>query len=274
MVINKKSPLSGFVGCMLASGRTHFTAEEAERGLGIGHRAFLNAAERLQRRKVLVCPRQGFYVVVPPDYQHRGAPPPAWYIDALMKRERSPYYVGLLKAGEMHGATHHAVMVHQVVTSKRIPEIRAGRSRIAFYHCRDVEAVSAGIEERQTDTGTVKISSPELTSLDILRYPQASGGIDNVVTVLCDLGEKIDREKLALLSRAMKKPAVQRLGHLLERFGLSALAGPLFRDLKARGTAPWVELDRTEIWDPDFTPEPVERDDRWRVIVRRVPEPD
>ena len=26
--------------------------------------------------------------------------------------------------------------------------------------------------------------------------------------------------------------------------------------------------------DPDFTPAPVERDRRWRVIVRRVPEAD
>ena len=34
------------------------------------------------------------------------------------------------KAAELHGATHQAVMEFQVVTNKRIPKIRAGRSII------------------------------------------------------------------------------------------------------------------------------------------------
>ena len=38
------------------------------------------------------------------------APPPPWYIDDLMRFEDCSYYVGLLKAGELHGATHQAVM--------------------------------------------------------------------------------------------------------------------------------------------------------------------
>jgi hypothetical protein len=44
--------------------------------------------------------------------------------------------------------------------------------------------------------------------------------------------------------------------------------------LQGRGSAPWTELDRQEAGDPDFAPEPRERDCRWRVIVRRVPELD
>ncbi len=44
----------------------------------------------------------------------------------------------------------------------------------------------------------MKISSAELTILDLLRYPQASGGLDNVVTVLEDLG-RVDAENLATL---------------------------------------------------------------------------
>ena len=43
---------------------------------------------------------EGFYVVVPPQHASWGAPPPSWYIDALMRREGRPYYVGLLKAAE------------------------------------------------------------------------------------------------------------------------------------------------------------------------------
>ncbi len=274
MLHDQRSALSSYVSGLLSSGRTDFTAEEAERALGVGHGAFLDAAERLQRREALLNPRQGFYVVVPPQYASWGAPPPAWYIDALMRREGQAYYVGLLKAAELHGATHQAVMEFQVVTAKRLPRIRAGRNLIVFYFRKDMEAVTAGIEDRKTDTGTMKFSSSALTALDLLRYPQASGGIDNVATVLSDLGQKIDPEQLAVLSGAVERPVVQRLGYLLEHLGYDALTGPMLEALQARGSLPWTELDRQEARDPDFAPEPRQRDLRWRVIVRRVPQRD
>ena len=274
MLHDQRSALSRYVSSLLSSGRTVFTAEEAEQTLGVGHGAFLDAAERLQRRKALVNPRQGFYVVVPPQYASWGAPPPAWYIDALMRHESQAYYVGLLKAAELHGATHQAVMEFQVISAKRFPKIRVGRNLIVFYFRKELEAVTEGIEGRKTDTGTMKISSAALTALDLLRYPQASGGIDNVATVLSDLGQRIDPEQLAALSAQVERPVVQRLGHLLEHLGHDALTGPMLKTLQARGSPPWTELDRQEARDPDFAPEPRERDPRWRVIVRRVPELD
>ena len=274
MLHDQRSALSRYVSSLLSSGRTVFTAEEAEQTLGVGHGAFLDAAERLQRRKALVNPRQGFYVVVPPQYASWGAPPPAWYIDALMRHESQAYYVGLLKAAELHGATHQAVMEFQVISAKRFPKIRVGRNLIVFYFRKELEAVTEGIEGRKTDTGTMKISSAALTALDLLRYPQASGGIDNVATVLSDLGQRIDPEQLAGLSAQVERPVVQRLGHLLEHLGHDALTGPMLKTLQARGSLPWTELDRQEARDPDFAPEPRERDPRWRVIVRRVPELD
>jgi len=274
MVHDQRSALSSYVSSLLSAGRTVFTAEAAEQALGVGRGAFLDAAERLQRRKALLNPRQGFYVIVPPQYMSWGAPPPAWYIDALMRHEAQPYYVGLLKAAELHGATHQAVMEFQVISSKRLPKLRTGRNLIVFYFRKDMEAVTAGVEDCKTDTGTMKISSAALTALDLLRYPQASGGIDNVATALSDLGQKIDTEQLAALSETVERPVVQRLGHLLDRLGHAALTGPMLEALQARGSAPWTELDRQEAGDPDFAPEPRKRDSRWRVIVRRVPEPD
>jgi len=274
MVYDQRSALSGYVSGLLSAGRTVFTAEEAEQALGVGRGAFLDAAERLQRRKALLNPRQGFYVVVPPQFASWGAPPPAWYIDALMHHERQAYYVGLLKAAELHGATHQAVMEFQVISAKRLPKIRAGRNLIVFYFRKDMEAVKAGIEDRKTDTGTMKISSAALTALDLLRYPRASGGIDNVATVLSDLGQKIDPEQLAAISVTVERPIVQRLGHLLDRLGHGALSGPMLKALRARGSVPWAELDRQEARDVDFAAEPRERDSRWRIIVRRAPEPD
>ena len=61
----------------------------------------------------------------------------------------------------------------------------------------EMEAVTAGIEGRKTDTGTMKISSAALTALDLLRYPQASGGIDNVATILPDVSLGVEKSRLA-----------------------------------------------------------------------------
>ena len=274
MVHDRRSGLSSYVSELLSAGRTVFTAEEAEQVLGVGRGAFLDAAERLQRREALLNPRRGFYVVVPPQYASWGGPPPAWYIDALMRHEGHAYYVGLLKAAELHGATHQAVMEFQVISAKRLPRIRAGRNLIVFYFRKNVKAMAAGTEGRKTDTGTMKVSSAALTALDLLRYPQASGGIDNVATVLSDFGQKIDPEELAALSVLVERPVVQRLGHLLEHLGHDARTGSMLQALHARGSLPWTELDRQEVRDPAFQPEPRQRDPRWRVIVRRVPEPD
>ena len=113
-----------------------------------------------------------------------------------MRHEGRAYYVGLLKAAELQGATHQAVMEFQVVSDKRLPKIRAGRNLIVFYFRKNMEALMAGTERRKTDTGTMRISSAALTALDLLRYPQASGSIDSVATVLSDLGQTIDPEQL------------------------------------------------------------------------------
>ena len=121
-----------------------------------------------------------------------GAPPPNRYIDALMQHEGQACYVGLRKAAELHGATHRAVVEIQVVSTKRLPSIRVGRNRIAFYFHKNIQAMTAGIEDRKTDTGTMKISAAAPTAVDLLRYPHASGEIDNVATTLSDLGKTID----------------------------------------------------------------------------------
>ena len=91
----------------------------------------------------------------------------------------------MLTAAEQHGATpYQDVMEFQVGTAKRLPMIHAGCNLIILYFRKNMEAVTAGIEDRKTDTGTMKISSAALTALDRLRYPQAFGVIDNVTTVL------------------------------------------------------------------------------------------
>lgn len=230
---------------------------------GSGNRCVLVAASRHTN-----------YVIVPPQFRSWGAPPPPWYIDNLMRHEGRPYYVDLLKAAELHGASHQAVMEFQVVTDKRLPKIRAGRSAIAFYYRKEMDDVAVGLVDHKTDTGNMKVSSPELTALDLLRYPHASGGVDHIATVLADLGERLDGRKLARLSAAFERSVVQRLGYLLGGGRPAVSTDALYEALLRRGPVPWVELEPVPAPARAFlTGKPV-RDGRWRVIIRRHPEAD
>ena len=131
MMIKEPTSLASYVTGLLASGRVIFSPDEAQAALGIGAGAFLDAAEKLQKKRLVFRPRHGFYVAVPPQYLNIGCPPPAWFINALMRHDDAPYYVGLLKAAEIHGAAHQAVMEFQVVTTKQLnlADQGAGRAR-------------------------------------------------------------------------------------------------------------------------------------------------
>ena len=272
-MVRSRQTLLAYIDRLLSEGRSVFTAAEAEDDLRVGHRSFLDASERLQRSGKLLKPRQGFYVVVPPQYAGWGAPPPTWFIDALMRWEGEAYYVALLKAAELHGATHQAVMQFQVMCGKRLPEIRAGRHLIVFYFRKAMALPLTGVEDRKTDTGTMQISSAPLTALDLLRYPQASGGIDNVATVLAELAPAIRPEELASLSAGMERSVVQRLGYLLDWLGADHLAQPMLETLRSKAPLRWTQLER-EPRDSYLTVNPPLRDTRWRIVAHRPPEPD
>jgi predicted transcriptional regulator of viral defense system len=271
-MLDGRLALSSYTTELLSGGRTSFARDEAIATLGVTPSGFLKAAARLQRRGMLLNPRHGFYVVVPPQYLAWKAPPPSWYIDDLMRHEGSPYYVGLLKAAELHGATHQAVMEFQVVTSKRIPKIRAGRSIIAFFYRKDMGRVTHAVVDHKTDTGSMKVSSPELTALDLLRYCHVTGTIDSVATVLSDLAPKLRPERLTKLAPAFERTCIQRLGYLLHYVKHPRITEGLHAYLQRMKPLPWVELDPSR--RSATSSEPLERDSRWNVVVRRHPELD
>jgi predicted transcriptional regulator of viral defense system len=274
MMLKVRSSLSDLVTTLQSEGRITFTRAEAIAALGITEAAFLKTAARLQKRHMLLNPRHGFYVAVPPQFLSWEAPPPAWYIDALMRHEKCPYYVGLLKAAELHGASHHAVMEFQVVTDRQLRKIRAGRSWITFYFRKDLESVRDGIVDYKTDTGGMKISGPELTALDLFRYMHVAGGIDAVATVMTDLAERIDGKKLSAMAAHFERACGQRLGYLLDRLGHAELANPLHERFFDKGSVPWVVLEPERRKAAKSESKPVERNERWRVAVQRYPEVD
>lgn len=244
-----------------------FSREEATKALGVSDAAFLKAAERLKKRNFLLSPRRGFYVIVPPRFLSWGGPPADWYIDQLMRHEGRPYYVGLLKAAELHGAAHHAVMEFQVITDKQLPRIKGGRSIIAFYFRNDLAGVSSELIDRKSETGAFKVSNPELTAFDVIRYVHAVGGLDAVATVLVDLKDKLNADALARIARHFERAVVQRLGYLLDSLGEGEKTRALHSYVFSRPVVPWVELEPQK--RARKSPEPIARNERWHVLVHR-----
>lgn len=272
MIPQRTSSLAAYVEELASSGRTCFTREEAVEALGVSHGALLDAAARLKKRGHIFVPRRGFYVITPTRYLKWGAPPPTWYIDAMMKDAARPYYVALLKAAELHGASHQAVMEFQVVADRQWKPIRAGRSKLAFYFRKDIERVGQGVKRRKTDTGSMRVSSPALTALDLIRYPHASGGIDHAASVLNELAVHIDPIEFDVLASGFERSIVQRLGYILEHLGHDEIASGLERHIR-NGNVPWVELDPGEA-STITSYEERERNARWHIIVRRPIEVD
>jgi len=72
----------------------------------------------------------------------------------------------------------------------------------------------------KTETGLLRISTPEATALDLLRYVDAAGQLGHVATVLSELAEKMDSGRTVEAAKLDGSlPNAQRLGHLLDLVG-------------------------------------------------------
>jgi len=232
----KVDNLIDFIEGLQASGRYMFTAADVQAAAPKTEIARKNALGRLKKRGRIVAPRRGFYVIVPTEYRSAGAPPPSWFIDALMSFLDQPYYSGLLSAAAVHGASHQQPMVFQVVTDRPTRKAIAGRARIEFFKSSLV--ANAAITTVETETGAMRVSSPEVTALDLVRFAHACGGWSNVATVLAELAERLSPDELSSAAKNRKSPEVQRLGYLLDQAEQPRLADSLLRVLTARRIRP------------------------------------
>ena len=212
--------LPAFVKELQQGARYSFTRAEASQGLESRPDALTKALQRLVRAKRLCRVQRGFYAIVPVEYESSGSPPTDWFIDKLMRHIGQPYYAGVLTAAAMHGAAHQRPQEYQVVVPVSRQPIRAGSLRIRFFRYSHMDRTQ--VERRQAYTGAIPVSTPEFTALDVVRFSKSIGGLDAALTVLAELGEKI--QAAALCDAAKIEPVrgnVQRLGWLLDRAGYS-----------------------------------------------------
>lgn len=259
--------LQHYLEYLQSRGRYSFLRKEAIAVLHATDNAFKKAAHRLIQKGKVNRIRGDFYTIVPPEYQASGSLPASWFIDSLMKHLEQPYYCGLLTAAALLGVAHQQPMIFQVVTFKQMRPIQVGNLQIEFLYKKIIK--SHFYRPMKTVTGSMNVATPEMTAFDLVRYMRASGHVNHVATVLCELAAQLQPEKLAQLVEQddVEVTSAQRLGYLLESLKLSFNLEPLEQALKLK--KPIQRLLVTGVEQPIL-----EHNQRWHILVNEPVEPD
>lgn len=218
--------LSSWVDSLQSQGRYFFTSEQAMKQVNVTRVSFINTSLRLARKNRIVRLFRGFYIIVPLEYAAAGVLPAEWFVADLMSYIGKPYYVGLLSAATLHGAAHQQPQEFQVVTTSPLRKIEVRNLSLHFFTKKNF--ASTRVIQIKVQTGFVSVSTPESTAFDLVRYARQLGGLDQVFTVLQELGEVLDGKKLAeVAAKAGNLTHAQRLGWLLEKAGFEEKVGTL-----------------------------------------------
>ena len=250
------------------SGRYCFTMLEAQKRIGSTKQAFQRALRRLELKQRILGLRKGFYVIIPVEYRKSGIISPQLFIDHLMKHLDLPYYVGLLSACEIYGASHQKPMVFQIVTIRNERVIQKKGLKIKFY--KKNRLTPLGYHKQQTMAGEFNLSTPEQSILDLIAYPFDSSGLDNITTILSELITKLDNKKLLKIIKedsTIPLAHLQRVGYLLDLVDKSSITEALCKFIQKQH--PQIAPLR-----PDRNWRGTPHNNRWNVAVNAEVQPE
>jgi predicted transcriptional regulator of viral defense system len=256
-----------FADWLLARGRHWVTTTEAAELLGTPERHVAPSLAQSRRRGLLFSPTKGLYVVIPPEFRSWGVVPAAHFVDPMMRHLGHDYYVCLLSAAEIHGFSHQRPQVFQVMTPARLRSRTFGRVRIEFIT--SVHTSDRPADVVNTPTGTMRVSTPEVTVLDLVSFPNASGALFNVATIIGDMLVEgaLDVGRLAEVASGYPASIVQRTGWLLDymarQVGVDVNTDPLIPVASTRTTPTPLDPGRGRSGGLDR---------RWNVTVVEYPD--
>lgn len=251
---------------LLGHGMSVVTVAEAAKLLGQSAGNAATTLHRLQRRGIVFRPTRGLYVVIPPEYRTWGAVPALDFIDPLMKFLKRRYYVGLLSAAELWGASHQRPQVFQVIVDSTVTDREFGRVRMRFYT--STQAKTAATVTKNTSTGQAVLSSPARTCLDLCDWVNESGGLSNVATVAAELVEQhhVPAEEFIELAHSYPAVVLRRLGYALEVAEAQGMTVNLDLDTLAASANPDPDR-RAHVLLDSSGPRRGPVNDRWGLIV-------
>lgn len=210
--------LLSWIENLQAHGKNSFSLKQVRKNFrDLSQEALSLNLTRLSRKNKIASVYKGFYVIISPEYSIQGMIPPILFIDSLMKYLDKPYYIGLLSAAALYGASHQRpqefFVIHQLPS---IRPIHKKGNKINFIG--RLVMNNKFLEQRKTPAGYVNVSSPELTAFDLLQFERHIGGLSRTATVLDELSESIKAERLTQdLILSVPVVMLQRLGYILDR---------------------------------------------------------
>ena len=174
------------------------------------------AINRLVKAGKIISPAKGFYVIIPIEYVLSSIVPAAFYIDQMMSYLSRDYYIALLNASAFYGAAHQRPQIFSVVhTNGNLKDgVRAG---IQYQFLKQKTIDETFIRKHKSKLGTINVSSPELTALDLIEHSASIGGLNRACTVLEELIDSIDFNGIDNSFYSIYGvPTYQRLGYVLE----------------------------------------------------------
>lgn len=245
------SSLSTFLDAAERSGKLNLRTQDIRAALpGVSPAALHQALHRQQRRGRLVRLSRGsdHWLIVPLQHAAAGSPPlEAWLDRYVSKTLGVPYYVTLLSAAEIYGASPYAVMVMQVMVPERRRPITVGRHEVVFHTRARLEDMPTRWHE--TPDGRFKVGTPELTALELVERVARAGGMARVREVLRELCASCKPEGLTEALNALREvPTAQRLGTLLVLEDQGALASRVAEWLRGK-TPRLIPLERGQARD-------------------------
>jgi predicted transcriptional regulator of viral defense system len=199
----------------LSRGRAALTTADAAGLLGVPRDQVRVRLRAPMLRGEWVAPARGLWVPVPSQHRGLGSYPTIEYIGAWMAHLGASYYVGLLSAAAIHGASHHAPQVFQVACSNTVKDRQIGRARIEFHTRATVARIP--VTHHRVAAGDVPVSTREATALDVVAEPAWAGGIGNAANVIVELadGGGLDATLLAETASLYPAAAARRVGWIL-----------------------------------------------------------
>jgi predicted transcriptional regulator of viral defense system len=242
-------------------GRFSVAFDELERHIPKSKAALQQELHRLKKARRIILLREKFYLILSPEHRRLGILPFSYFIHDLMTWLKRPYYVSILSAAALNGVMPQAVFSHFVIMGR--PPLRdILKKTIRIHFLVKSPFPQYGIMQMKTVTGEMNVSSPELTAIDLLRYPEKSGGIYQTISLIRELSEFMELPRFSdVIGEAQPTVILQRLGYILERYtDRRDLLLPIQQNLFARDYRT-VVLGQGE---PDAISE---RDAKWKIAL-------
>jgi len=265
----KEKTLKDYLDELIAKGQYYFIVDEIKAKLKVQDNSLSVALSRLAKKKKIKTIKHGFGLIL---YAHEGELHPSHYLDQMMKLLNAKYYLGLLSAAAFWGASHQSSMSFQVVTNKIVKPIKFEKGRIEFV-AKQISFPELGLQKVAGNGGYFLISSPELTAIDLLRFPKRSGHLNNVATILEELCEKWTKENMVKIFSDSSVPTVtlQRLGYLLDIvLKKEKEAGIVEKILAQKHTAPTLLSSSKKVTNLKS----LSFNERWKLYINTTVEPD